>query len=73
VTVNESRARVRRWVERERPPYRTVYDESGLAVRTFQAPVTSYVVIIDRTGVIRYTGVGEEQDLQRALEGVVQP
>jgi len=70
VTVNESRNRVRRWVERERPPYRTVYDESGLAVRTFQAPVTSYVVIIDRHGVIRYTGVGEDQDLVRALEGV---
>jgi thiol-disulfide isomerase/thioredoxin len=73
VTVNESRARVRRWVDRERPPYRTVYDESGLAVRTFQAPVTSYVVIIDRDGIIRYTGVGEEQDLEAALQGVATP
>ena len=73
VTVNESRARVRRWVERERPPYRTLYDESGVAVRTFQAPVTSYVVIIDAKGIIRYTGVGEEQDLIKALEGVVGP
>lgn len=71
VTVNESRNRVKRWVERERPPYRTLYDESGLAVRTFQAPVTSYVVIVDASGVIRYTGVGEEQDLIKALEGVV--
>lgn len=71
VTVNESKARVRRWVDRERPPYRTLYDESGLAVRTFQAPVTSYVVIIDARGIIRYTGVGEEQDLIKALEGVV--
>ena len=71
VTVNESRNRVRRWAERERPPYRTLYDESGLAVRTFQAPVTSYVVIIDAKGIIRYTGVGEEQDLIKALEGVV--
>ncbi len=70
VTVNESRSRVRRWVERERPPYRTVYDESGLAVRTFQAPVTSYVVIIDRDGVIRYTGSGEDQDLDKALKEV---
>lgn len=70
VTVNESRSRVRRWVERERPPYRTVYDESGLAVRTFQAPVTSYVVIVDREGVIRYTGTGEDQDLDKALKEV---
>ena len=52
VTVNESRNRVRRWVERERPPYRTLYDETGLAVRTFEAPVTSYVVILDARGVI---------------------
>ena len=71
VTINESRNRVRRWVERERPPYRTLYDESGIAVRTFEAPVTSYVVIIDAKGIIRYTGVGEEQDLIKALEGVV--
>jgi thiol-disulfide isomerase/thioredoxin len=71
VTINESRSRVRRWVERERPPYRTLYDESGIAVRTFQAPVTSYVVIVDATGIIRYTGVGEAQDLIKVLEGVV--
>lgn len=72
VTINESRARVRRWVERERPPYRTLYDESGLAVRTFEAPVTSYVVIVDADGVIRYTGVGEDQDLSRILAEVLE-
>lgn len=71
VTVNESRSRVRRWVERERPPYRTLYDESGLAVRTYAAPVTSYVVIVDADGVIRYTGVGEDQELLKALAEVV--
>ncbi len=71
VTVNESRSRVRRWVERERPPYRPLYDASGLAVRTFHAPVTSYVVIVDADGVIRYTGVGKDQDLLGALSKVV--
>src|SRR5690606_37374041 len=35
VTVNESRNRVKRWVDREKPPYRTLYDESGAAVRAF--------------------------------------
>lgn len=72
VTINESRGRVRRWVERERPPYRTLYDESGLAVRTFEAPVTSYVVIVDADGVIRYTGVGDDQDLEQILAEVVE-
>lgn len=73
VTVNESKSRVRRWVERERPPYRTLYDESGLAVRTFEAPVTSYVVIVDAQGIIRYTGVGEDQELMKALAEVLGP
>ena len=72
VTVNESRSRVRRWVDREQPPYRTLYDETGLAVRTFGAPVTSYVVIVDADGVVRYTGVGEDQELLRILAEVVQ-
>ncbi len=71
VTVNESRNRVKRWVDREKPPYRTLYDESGLAVRTFGAPVTSYVVLIDAEGIIRYTGVGADQDLAGALAKVV--
>ncbi|HRP07713.1 MAG TPA: TlpA disulfide reductase family protein [Gemmatimonadales bacterium] len=72
VTVNESRNRVSRWVEREKPPYRTLYDESGAAVRAFKAPVTSYVVVIDRQGVIRYTGVGADQQLVNVLEGVIE-
>jgi thiol-disulfide isomerase/thioredoxin len=72
VTINESKSRVRRWVERERPPYKTLYDESGLAVRTFKAPVTSYVVIVGADGVVHYTGVGEGQDLVKALGEVVQ-
>ncbi|MEZ4377609.1 MAG: TlpA disulfide reductase family protein [Gemmatimonadales bacterium] len=71
VTVNESKARVARWVEREKPPYRVMYDARGVAVRAFEAPATSYVVIIDAAGVIRYTGIGEDQDLQAQLGKVV--
>lgn len=68
VTVNESKARVRRWVDREKPPYRTLYDEKGVAVRAFRAPATSYVVVVDSTGVIRYTGSGGDQKLVEILE-----
>lgn len=71
VTVNESKPRVVRWVEREKPPYRVIFDTRGVAVRTFQAPATSYVVIVDADGVIRYTGIGEDQDLQTHLTKVV--
>jgi thiol-disulfide isomerase/thioredoxin len=71
VTVNESKARVARWVEREKPPYRVIFDAKGVAVRAFQAPATSYVVIVGADGVIRYTGIGEDQDLQAQLAKVV--
>jgi thiol-disulfide isomerase/thioredoxin len=71
VTVNESRARVQRWVEREQPPYRTLYDERGTAVRAFGAPTTSYVVIIDARGTVRYTGSGGAQAIAAEVAKVV--
>ena len=71
VTVNESRTRVERWVAREQPPYRTLYDERGIAVRAFGAPTTSYVVIIDATGTVRYTGSGGAQAIAAELAKVV--
>ena len=63
--------RICKRVEREKPPYRVMYDARGVAVRAFEAPATSYVVIIDAAGVIRYTGIGEDQDLQAQLSKVV--
>lgn len=71
VTVNESKNRVRRYVARARPPFTVLYDERGGAVRAFGAPVTSYVVIVDATGVVRYTGSGGSQDLAAELAKVV--
>jgi thiol-disulfide isomerase/thioredoxin len=71
VTVNESRARVQRWVEREQPPYRTLYDEQGIAVRAFGAPTTSYVVIVDASGTVRYTGSGGAQAIAAEVAKVV--
>lgn len=71
VTVNESRRRVERWVAREAPPYRTLYDETGTAVRAFGAQVTSHIVIVDAAGIVRYVGVGSEQDLVTELAKVV--
>lgn len=71
VTVNESRNRVRRYVTREKPPFTVLYDETGGAVRAFGAPVTSYVVIVDGAGVVRYVGSGGTQDLAAELAKVV--
>jgi len=72
VTVNQTRERVKRWVEQHAPPYRTLYDDTGASTRAYLAPVTSYVVIVDRTGKVAYTGTGADQDLMEALRKVVQ-
>lgn len=72
VTVNQTPDRVRRWVAQHQPPYRTLYDEAGTSTRAYKAPVTSYIVIIDRAGKVAYTGTGADQDLEGALRKVVQ-
>lgn len=73
VTVNDPKRRVAAWVTKEKPPYRVMYDDKGVAVRAFQAPATSYVVIVDGTGKVRYTGIGADQNLNAALSKVVTP
>jgi len=70
VTVNQTPERVRKYVAAEHPPFRTLYDEEGVSTRAYEAPTTSYVVIVDRTGRVAYTGTGATQDLASALRAV---
>jgi len=71
VTVNESKGRVQRYVDRMNLPFRTLYDDRGVAVRAFAAPATSFVVIVDAAGRIRYTGSGAEQDVAAELARII--
>jgi thiol-disulfide isomerase/thioredoxin len=71
VAVNETRAGVRRHLAEHPMPYPFLWDGDGTAVRAFQAPTTSYVVILDRRHRVVYTGVGVDQDLAGALAGAV--
>lgn len=70
VTVNQSPARVRRYLQEHRPPFRTLYDDEGASIRAYQVPATSYVVIVDRAGKVAYTGSGGTQDLDAPLRRV---
>jgi thiol-disulfide isomerase/thioredoxin len=71
VTVNQPRDRVRRYLEQHRPPFRTLWDDRGVAVRAYDVPGTSFVVIVDREGTVAYTGIGDGQDLAAALRKVL--
>ncbi|HWB41346.1 MAG TPA: TlpA disulfide reductase family protein [Gemmatimonadales bacterium] len=73
VAVNQSPARVRRYVESNDVPFRTLYDSEGASTRAYAAPATSYVVIVDRTGRVAYTGTGGDQDFLGALRRVAGP
>lgn len=72
VTVNQSRDRVRRYLEKHQPPFRTLYDEEGTSTRAYEAPATSYVVIVDRAGKVAYTGSGGTQEFDPVLRRVTQ-
>jgi cytochrome c biogenesis protein CcmG/thiol:disulfide interchange protein DsbE len=70
VTVNQTPERVRRWIASHHPPYRTLYDDKGVSTRAYEAPITSYIVIIDAAGRVAYTGTGADQDITGALARV---
>lgn len=71
VAVNESRNSVQRHVERNPMPFTFLWDGNGAAVRAFQAPATSYIAVLDGSGKVVYTGVGEDQDIDAALQKAV--
>jgi thiol-disulfide isomerase/thioredoxin len=71
VTVNQTPERVKRWVAEHSPPYRTLYDDKGVSTRAYMTPVTSYIVIVDASGKVAYTGTGSDQDIAGALARVV--
>jgi thiol-disulfide isomerase/thioredoxin len=70
VAVNETPAAVRRHLAQHPMPFPYLWDTNGNAARAFQAPTTSFVVVLDRTGKVAYTGTGSDQDLDRALARV---
>ena len=68
VAINESMERVQRHVAAHATPGTVVYDADGKAATAFDAPATSYVVIVNRNGQVSYTGVGGDQKLEEAIK-----
>jgi len=68
VAINQSPERVRRFIAAHPLPHDTFYDTDGKAAGAFDAPATSYVVVLDKSGRVVYTGLGGKQDLEAALK-----
>lgn len=71
VTVNQTKARVERYLKDKAPPYVTLWDDTGASTRAFEVPTTSFIVIVDRTGTVVYSALGAEQDIDTPLRKVV--
>jgi len=67
VAVAQSPRSVKRALADHPVDWDTVWDEGGRAVRAFLAPATSYVVVLDEEGIVTYTGIGPEQNLEAAV------
>jgi thiol-disulfide isomerase/thioredoxin len=71
VTVNQTPEKVRSYVAEHAMPFRILYDDQGASVRAFDAPSTAFVVILDASGTVVYTGLGGDQSFDAALQRAV--
>jgi thiol-disulfide isomerase/thioredoxin len=71
VSINESIERVQKHIAVHPLGGTVVYDAEGNAAAAYDAPATSYVVVIDRTGRVVYTGVGGTQDIDAAIRKAI--
>jgi thiol-disulfide isomerase/thioredoxin len=67
VSFNQSAERVKLYVEKHGLPWTQLYDRKGDASMAYDAPATSYVVVLDKAGKVVYTGLGGKQSLEPAL------
>ena len=68
VSVNEKLEQVQAYTKRHGYNHETVFDGFGEATEAYDVPATSYVVVLDRTGKVVYTGLGAKQDLEAAIK-----
>jgi thiol-disulfide isomerase/thioredoxin len=68
VSMNQSVERVKRYTAEHLKGFTHLYDKKGDAVGEFDVPATSYVVVLDKTGKVVYTGLGGDQDIEAAIK-----
>ena len=67
VSVNQSAALVKRYVEQHGLQGEQLYDRKGFLTDAYDVPATSYVVVLNAKGVVVYTGTGGKQNLAAAI------
>jgi peroxiredoxin len=67
VSYNQSPARVKLFTEKHGLTHTILYDRSGDVSEAYEAPATSYIVVVDRKGIVVYTGLGPKQNIDQAI------
>ena len=70
VGVNQSPASIKRHLTQHPLPFPVLFDATGAAVRAYEAPTTSYIVVVDKAGMVTYTGTGDGQDIAAVLQRI---
>src|SRR6185436_7412013 len=68
VSVNQNAERVKAYVEKHALPGDHYFDNKGNATGAYDAPATSYVVVVNKAGKVVYTGLGGKQNLDAAIK-----
>lgn len=68
VSINQSLARVNAWQKVNALPGDILYDRKGEVSGAYDAPATSYMVVLDKVGKVVYTGVGGTQNVEAAVK-----
>lgn len=70
VGVGQQKDQIERHIQRHPVAGRLLFDARGAAARAFEAPGTGYVVLLDGSGRVVWTGTGPEMEVEAALERV---
>jgi thiol-disulfide isomerase/thioredoxin len=68
VSVNQSPERAKLYAEKHALPLEIYYDKKGNAADAYDAAATSYIVVLDKTGTVVYTGLGGTQNIDAAVK-----
>lgn len=71
VGVGQSRNSVKRHAAEHPMPGKVFFDVAGAATRAFSAPSTSYIVTLDAKGKVTYTGLGDKQKVEGAVQKAI--
>lgn len=68
VSINQSPQRVKLYAAKHKLPLEVYYDKKGDASTAYDVIATSTIVVIDREGIVVYTGQGGDQDIEAAIK-----